>query len=431
MQRKFGLAIAAMLLLATAVRAQLISDLEKRLDGGKGAAAPALTGPMPGYLGLVPDEEYKGNDGVKVVSIKPGGPADKSGLRAADLIISIDDKPVLSVDAMDAALANATAGQKMKMAVRRAGAVVPLSVTLGSRPAAAATDVNPGEAPPPPAASPPTLTPPVAPSPTLTPPATTPLDPLAPAAPAPSTGPIRSKPLDLGAPPAASPPAETPAAPATDPLAPSTSSPAPAISSTPAGSGASLGITVVPLSDEARAAYGLSLRSGALITAIKPGSPADRAGLPLGGVIAMIDGRRIASADDLVSFVRAARPGQEVELGYYQGDMLRRKLVTLAPPASAVVPGNPAAPGPAPIFGSERPLLNKVERMVDGLSGGGSRGASTVYDPSELAALKSQVLDLSAQVKALEERLKKLEGPGGGAAPPASGPGLGGLAPAP
>ncbi|HZN34259.1 MAG TPA: PDZ domain-containing protein [Pirellulaceae bacterium] len=416
MRRVFGLAIVAALLLATAARAQLINDLEKRLDGAKGAA-PALTIPMPGYLGMVPDEEYKGDDGVKVVSVKPGGPADASGLKPGDLITSIDDKPIRTVDAMDAALTTASAGQKLKIAVRRAGGPQTLTVTLGSRPSATpAADV--GEAPP--AAAPPTLNPPT----------TSPFDPLTPPAaatpPAPAaSGPIRSKPLDPLAPPAAATPAETPAAspPAADPLgAPAASSPA------APGGGASLGITVVPLSDEARAAYGLSLRSGALITAVKPGSPADRAGLPLGGVIAMIDGRRIGTADELVSFVRAARPGQEVELGYYQGEVLRRKLVTLAPAASAAIPAAPAVTGgQPPIFGNDRPILNRVERMVEGVAGG--RGPSTVFDPSELATLKIQVLDLTAQVKALEERLKRLEG--GGAAPPAPAPGLGGFTPAP
>lgn len=201
-------------------------------------------------------------------------------------------------------------------------------------------------------------------------------------------------------------------------------------SPTPAGGGASLGITVVPLSDEARAAYGLASRRGALITQIRPGSPADRAGLPLGGLIVMADGRRIDSADDLVAFIRAARPGQEVELGYYQGDLLRRKSVRLGPTAVGVAPATPpVAGGGLGLGGPDRPVLNRLERVADSIIG--SRGAPTVYDPSDMAALKTRVAELTEQVKALEERLKVLEGRGGGAAPPAPAPALGGFTPMP
>ena len=59
-----------------------------------------------------------------------------------------------------------------------------------------------------------------------------------------------------------------------------------------------LGISVAPVSQQAVLQYGLVVRSGALITMIVPGSPADRVGLPIGGVIAAFgwspDSSRIA-----------------------------------------------------------------------------------------------------------------------------------------
>ena len=70
-----------------------------------------------------------------------------------------------------------------------------------------------------------------------------------------------------------------------------------------ASRGASLGITVAPVTDEARQLYRLSVRSGALITAIQPGSPADKTGLPLGGAIVAAEGRRIEQPDDLIGLV--------------------------------------------------------------------------------------------------------------------------------
>jgi hypothetical protein len=173
----------------------------------------------------------------------------------------------------------------------------------------------------------------------------------------------------------------------------------------------------------------LAARRGALITQVRPGSPADRAGLPLGGLIVMADGQRIDSADDLVTYIRGARAGQEVELGYYEGGNLRRKLVRLGPTAAGIVPGIPPAPGPLGLGGGgERPLINRIERAVDSFAGG--RGPSTVFDPSEMAALKTRVEELTEQLRQMEERLKALEGRGG-AAPAAPAPALGGFTPTP
>ena len=58
----------------------------------------------------------------------------------------------------------------------------------------------------------------------------------------------------------------------------------------------------------------------------------------------------------------------------------------------------------------DRPLIGRVERMVDGFERGSGRNLSTVYDPYVVAKLQEQVADLTASVKSLEERLRALEG---------------------
>jgi membrane-associated protease RseP (regulator of RpoE activity) len=433
------IAVLALVFTPVPARAQfsLLEQVEKSLG-----EVPAVAQANKGYLGFTPDENDKAKNGVRVVQVKPGGPADLAGLKANDLITAVDGKPVATLDEMDALLDKTTPGQQLRMSVSRGGTLQTVTAKLGQRPSAPPdSETNPGEpaltpptSPPsatPPAAAPPTTSPPAASFPSTTPPvpalgapATNPTDPLNPAATDPVPGPIRSRPLDLGPPPAAT---EDPLAPAPAPATtPATDDSSAAAS--PAAAGASLGITVVPLTDEARAAYGLAIRSGALITQIRPGSPADRAGLPLGAVIATADGQRIETADDLVAFIRAARPGQEVELGYMQGGVMRRKNVRLAPVTSAAEPPPPSGSfGPVPPSG--RPLLGRVERMLDSIES--TRGASTVYDPSEMARLKQQVSELTEQVKALEERLKAVEGRGGASPPPAPAPGLGGFAPVP
>lgn len=183
--------------------------------------------------------------------------------------------------------------------------------------------------------------------------------------------------------------------------------------------GATLGISVLNLTEQDRIANGLPVRRGALITAVRPGSPADRAGLPIGGVVVAIDGRRVDSADDLVSSIRAAQPGQEIELTYYQGDRLARKSVTLAPAAGSALSAGPAASmPPAARPGADRSLLGRVERMVDDAS---IPRLSTVYDPREMADLQQRVNQLAEQLQRIEARLKAIEGQSAG--PAAGAPG--------
>ena len=173
-----------------------------------------------------------------------------------------------------------------------------------------------------------------------------------------------------------------------------------------------LGLTVAPLTDEARTRYGLTVRRGALITAIAPGGPAHRAGFPLGGVVVAYDGRAIHSADDLISTIRGARVGEEVELSYYDGDQLHRKKVRLAPSVEALDPEPrrrlPAEPPLSlrPGDGSGgAPVLGKLERLLEGVT----RPPAPRAESEDLLALRRELEALQNQVAALQQRVKELE----------------------
>ena len=227
-----------------------------------------------------------------------------------------------------------------------------------------------------------------------------------------------------------------------------------------------MGITVEPFTEQTRGASTVPVRRGAIITAIKPGSPAANADLPLGAVIVAIDGKRVDSSEDLVSAIRAVRPGQEVELTYYEGDRLSRKPIRLVaasgqaasspgPSAGPTAPGSSAPSGRGGSFGippgsgygsappvdapprtapsgpglpggaTNRPLLQRIERMADTLTR--PTGTTTVYDPLAMAALQTRVVEMAEQIRTLEDRLKALESKLGIATPaaPALTPGLG------
>jgi membrane-associated protease RseP (regulator of RpoE activity) len=172
-----------------------------------------------------------------------------------------------------------------------------------------------------------------------------------------------------------------------------------------------LGVHVDSVTDEARLRYGVPVRRGAMIEAIQAGSPADRYGLPLGGVIVGVDGRPVNSPEDLVEILSAARPGQEVELSYYQGERLFRKTVRLSP--AALLPGEALAPAPdAPLRlvpgAEDRPVLRKLESALDRLTTPPVPATDTA-DASDAATLRRQLDEMRSQIDQMQRRIIELE----------------------
>jgi membrane-associated protease RseP (regulator of RpoE activity) len=380
------------------------------------------------YLGITDDGDAAAPRGAGVRNVTKGGPAELGGLKAGDVITAIDGKPVRKWDDVDAAMKGAKIGTKLLIVVRRGLLQETKTVTLGRRPAEPAATEEPAAEPLTPEPPPSTPTAP----PSTAPPAELPADPLPPAAPAigtrpstpfrdppaaPSLGPAADPAVtpardpDLSLAPAPADPADPAAtAPSLDPLAPA-ATPEPVL-----GTGrATLGVSVVPLNAETRARYDVrtSARQGALIDSIRPGSPADLAGLPIGGVIVSIDGKLVKSSDDLAASIAAARPGQEVELRIMKdGDDIDTKSVRLAPAsATAIVPAVPRTPADGP--GSN---LRRFEEMAGPLATEVPLGSS-IADPSRVAKLVEQVQSMQATITALEERVKLLEAKLGNAAP--------------
>ncbi|MBC8356315.1 MAG: PDZ domain-containing protein [Planctomycetes bacterium] len=187
-----------------------------------------------------------------------------------------------------------------------------------------------------------------------------------------------------------------------------------------------LGVTVDPLTDDIVRQRRLPVRSGAIITAIVQGAPADRAGLPLGAVIVALDGRRIDSPADLVAEIRAAPTDRPVELSYYDGDRLYRKRVQLL--ETSAIRNAPAAPGPVrrdpqPLSRGpsleeqlggqgQRPVLGRFGQLLDGLVAPVT-GAAPLGQPnsvaSETALLREQVSLLQQELNVVRARLAAVE----------------------
>lgn len=86
-----------------------------------------------------------------------------------------------------------------------------------------------------------------------------------------------------------------------------------------------LGVTV---EDAVAPPSGAPAARGARVVAVAAHSPAESIGIRPGDTIVSIEGQVMYGARELTDYMRTARAGQSVEIGYYQDRVLRRKNIT-------------------------------------------------------------------------------------------------------
>jgi len=75
-----------------------------------------------------------------------------------------------------------------------------------------------------------------------------------------------------------------------------------------------LGVTIQGVTQELADSFGLKKAQGALVAAVEPKSPADKAGIKTGDIILAVDGRTIENSIDLPRIIGESRPGTPVSL---------------------------------------------------------------------------------------------------------------------
>jgi len=68
---------------------------------------------------------------------------------------------------------------------------------------------------------------------------------------------------------------------------------------------------------------------GVLLTGVRPGSPAERAGVTGGDVLLRVGATRLRNLQDLAFALRSHRPGDEVEIEWMRGSERRTAKVRL------------------------------------------------------------------------------------------------------
>ncbi len=101
-----------------------------------------------------------------------------------------------------------------------------------------------------------------------------------------------------------------------------------------------LGVDMRNVSDERAGELRLPDTAGALIVNVRPGSPAEKAGLRADDVILALDDMPIKNMDAVVGYVGALSPGTTLKIAIWRDGNRREELAKLSPFPTAL--GDPA-----------------------------------------------------------------------------------------
>jgi putative serine protease PepD len=87
------------------------------------------------YMGVSTDDAAGSTPGAQVAAVGGGGPAQKAGLRAGDIVTTIDGKPVKGSSDLVAAIADHKPGDSIRVQVRRGSQTISATVQLAEQPA--------------------------------------------------------------------------------------------------------------------------------------------------------------------------------------------------------------------------------------------------------------------------------------------------------
>jgi len=141
--RTTGLVVAIVLVGSAAARQcpaqaaldRLEQQIRKQLQQEQDKPAPAAKGRRePGYLGLVADDQKDRGRGVRILEVRPGGPADKAGLKPGDLVTGLAGMRLRQMSEMTVILGQVPAGGSVMFEVLRDGAKQRIEVVAGRRP---------------------------------------------------------------------------------------------------------------------------------------------------------------------------------------------------------------------------------------------------------------------------------------------------------
>lgn len=132
-----------------------------------------------------------------------------------------------------------------------------------------------------------------------------------------------------------------------------------------------LGVVIQSMDKDLAQSFGLDKPSGALVSSVESGGPADKAGLQNGDIIQQVDDNKIEDYTDLTRIIGDHHPGDTVKLKVWRNKNQREITAKLAEQVSdTVASGDDNTPSAASKLGLSVRALNSREAQRAGVPGG-------------------------------------------------------------
>jgi serine protease Do len=173
-----------------------------------------------------------------------------------------------------------------------------------------------------------------------------------------------------------------------------------------------LGVTIQGVTKELADSFGLKKPQGALVAAVEPKSPAEKAGIKTGDIILGVDGRDIENSIDLPRVIGESRPGTQVKLKIWRQGGTKELTASLGEmPAEKIakVEGS-AKERPGKLGLAVRPLTDEERKQLEADGGllveqaEGPAARAGVQAGDVILAFNNQPLKTVDQLRRLVDR---------------------------
>lgn len=172
-----------------------------------------------------------------------------------------------------------------------------------------------------------------------------------------------------------------------------------------------LGVTIQELNQTLAESFGMKRPNGALVTAVSPDSPAQKAGVQAGDVIVGFNGKPIENSAELPLAVADLRPGASAPLKIWRKGGERELQVVVGTAPQAQVAQNAPAPGPQSRLGVAVRSLTPEESQQSGVSAGlvveqagGAAAAAGIQAGDVILAVNGTPVKSPAELRAIIQK---------------------------